>query len=305
MQACRKVLLAVGFVAALTLVSAQEPDEDDMPMEVSASGYAEDEHADAVMDPEDAEDMPPMDGELPDNEEGGGYEPVSKEKLEALFHKIDKDGDGKVARADLLTFAQHMTFLRAQDTSTELMADYDKNSDGEVTMDEVLEDGGSSYDEYFKNSVNLKFKAADKDGSSSLNEKELVSYVYPEIDSAVEEAHAQAEIKRKDRDKDGKLDIAEFFEHVAEVENPPDEVAEREEFNDLDADKDGYMSVAELQSFESGRHHMEQAMHWLADNIDTDSDGFLTMQELVDRREDIVMHDSSFHLEEWATHFEL
>lgn len=231
---------------------------------------------------------------------------VSAAQLETFFHKADRDADGKVAIPELHAFAKEMRIARAhsfakEDLTTE---QYDHDKDGKVSLDEAIrnaEDMGGTEDEHAKTAAKLKFKAADKDGNGFLEEGELARFIFPGADEAVEEAAAIAELARRDVDRDNKLSIVELWE--AEETDLEDDA--KKEFEKLDADHDGKLDVHELKAWESGRYHEEDIMVQLVDHADADKDGYVTLKELLDEREQLLAHHAGFFLEGWARQLEL
>merc|ERR1719446_775781 len=125
--------------------------------------------------------------------------------------------------------------------------------------------------------VRAMFTASDKDGDLSLNKEEVVSFTHPGIDSDVEEAVAKVELQLKDKNGDGKLSLEEF---AGEKFSGGQDVFKR-----LDINHDGFMDLKEFSVYESGRFFEEDGLSTLIDNADADKDGFVTLQELLDSRQ--------------------
>merc|ERR1719491_236746 len=126
--------------------------------------------------------------------------------------------------------------------------------------------------------------------------------MYPDSDPEVEAAMAQGELQRRDTNKDGKLDIYEF--HTLEVSSDLQE-GEKQEFALLDKNGDNFLDAKEIQAFESGRHHQERMLISFVETADANKDGFVTLAEALEKREEMVDHEASFQFDDWAFQLEL
>lgn len=66
-------------------------------------------------------------------------------------------------------------------------------------------------------------EVADKNGDGALDATEMVSFFHPEIDERTLQLTAEAGLKRRDLDGDGKLSLREFWGYVDEKETPSEE----------------------------------------------------------------------------------
>merc|ERR1740123_1646073 len=119
---------------------------------------------------------------------------VGEKQLTALFHRIDKNKDGKVPAAEFHAFAKEMRHHMAHNPRTDNMTyfqELDTDEDGKVSFKESMPFADGN-DESFMEHDKAKFKAADKDGNGFLDAKEFPAWEWPEIDVEVEEAFARS-----------------------------------------------------------------------------------------------------------------
>lgn len=250
------------------------------------------------------------DGDQP-NEESlfAPPEPIGEEKLRALFGRIDGDADGKVATAELMAFTTKMRRALAERHTRKFWKAFDRDGDSKVSLEEALELGTNDLrepDDHQRKVDAGKFKAADKDADGLLDEREVVTFVYPEVDTAVEEVVSAIEIERKDANKDGELSIQEFFETDESSLGAYIKESERSDFEKLDKDGNGKLNAQEMKIWESGRFRIEESMLSLIDHSDVNKDDYVTFDELLTSwKEKLMRHDASYHFEEWAHQLEL
>jgi len=276
------VLLIAGVWKAFVL--AQEEDDETMP-----EGHGEE----MEMGEEDA---------LPELGVEPEWQALTEERFTAIFKKMDLNSDGKIPVDELHLFSRDMNTKRAEQAMENIMEDSDTNKDGRVSLEEMLADQGNPDDDVHQEQQKLKFTAADKDKDGFLDKREAAMFMYPDSDPEVEAAMAQGEIQRKDTNKDGKLDIKEFYD--LEVSSDL-ESGEKQEFAVLDKNEDNFLDAKEIQAFESGRHHQERALVSFVETADADQDGFVTLAEALEKREDMMEHDAGFQLDDWAHLLEL
>eukprot|EP00434_Breviolum_minutum_P028396 symbB.v1.2.025120.t1/scaffold2419.1/size79635/2 len=73
-------------------------------------------------------------------------ETISKEKLRELHAKFDKNGDGKVSLEEVLEFANHMTSAIAGRDVKSILEEIDTDKDGKLSLQEHLNDLHSHVD---------------------------------------------------------------------------------------------------------------------------------------------------------------
>lgn len=234
---------------------------------------------------------------------------LSEQQLEGLFHAMDKAKTGKIAVADLYAFAKEMRIhANAADTAESYMSNLDTDQDGKVSLDEVFgtfpdaeEDSGEGASSDYTAHEKEKFFAADKNSDGFLDRDEFGAYEWPELDEAVEEAYARSIFERKDKDQDGTLTPAEFYEADPNEDQPEVD----DDFKKLDKNGDGSLSLEEAKVWESGRYFTEDALQFVAEHADTDQDGQVTLEEFIAAKAGVETHHSAHYLDEWAKQLEL
>lgn len=241
-----------------------------------------------------------------------GAEALTVEQLRAIHKKFDLNSDSKASMAELLEFAEGMRREMAKKDVGTIMEEMDLDKDGKLSLEELLKDMDMQSDdesehEEMKERKELettKFKAADKDGNGELSVEELPAMFYPENDDAVLSIMAEAAMKQKDKDSDGKLSLNEFLENS---EGDGNEIGpeEQAEFKKLDKDGNDFLNMDELKAWESGKFHTEESLRMLFDVADKNKDGHITIAELEESKDAISESDAQYHLMEWVEHHEL
>lgn len=290
------------FVGVLALVSGRKIDQAEEDNEKAASaGEHEENHPDDSADDATEEESK-----------------MTSKQIHALHAKIDANKDGKISLVEVLDFSKLMQHTVAKQDVHTFFEEMDTDKDGKVSLKELhadMSEWDEDGDEAEKHSVaeskvleTAKFKAADKDGNGQLNEEELIGLIHPETHDGVLEIGAAATLKSKDTDGDGKLSVQEFHHRdVKDKDEHPITDDEQQEFKNVDKNNDGTISLQELKAWESGKHHLEQAMAKLFASADKDGDKLVTAAELdtyfnleSGRDTDVVEHFS-----EWNEHIEL
>merc|ERR1712129_201444 len=122
--------------------------------------------------------------------------------------------------------------------------------------------------------------------------------VHHDADPAVELAVAQAELKLKDKNGDGKLDKDEATEAIGEE-------SMETHFHKLDMDKDGFLSAKEFLLWETGRIFEQDAWADLMERADADKDGFVTVEEMLKSHQQEEHRAHHMTYEYWAHELEL
>jgi len=244
-------------------------------------------------------------------------ESVNEGQLRSLHGLIDADKDGKVSLPETLTFARTVARqVGLKDVST-ILEEIDTSKDGKLSLEEHLSDikaQSDGSDEAEQKEVNhrvevetAKFKVADSNGDQLLDLEELTSLFYPETHDGVLGVTVQETMRQKDKNGDGKLTPEEFWE-VEPSDGEDGRLSEEEltDFKKLDTNGDGALELSEVRPWESGAHHIEDAMKQLLETADKDSDMHVTADELANARSDVSMdHLAHPHLLGWIDHHEL
>lgn len=224
----------------------------------------------------------------------------AKARLKELAIKMDKDKDGFVDRVELIDWILRSFKLLTQEEAEERFEDEDKNGDGKVTWDEhVSEAFGSTVkisgsdtedsDLRLLEEDDRYFKAADANGDGVLDKDEFPKFSHPSEFPEMKETMYEETMKRKDTNKDGYLTLDEFTSEDPDKPLSNEQyIAEKERF-EVDYDKNGDRRLDKEETLSwllPGNDEIaeQEAEHLLA-NGDTDNDGKLSIQEIVDHHE--------------------
>lgn len=224
----------------------------------------------------------------------------AKARLEELAIKMDRDEDGFVDRLELIDWILRSFKLLTQEEAAERFEDEDKNGDGKVTWDEhVSEAFGSpqkiSDSDSEDNDLRLLeeddryFKAADANGDGVLDKNEFPKFSHPSEFPEMQETLYEETMKRKDVNKDGYLSLEEFTTEDPDKPLSNEQyLAEKERF-EVDYDKNGDRKLDKEETLNwllPGNDEVaEQEAEHLIMNADTDNDGKLSIQEIIDHHE--------------------
>jgi len=290
------------FVGVLALVSGRKIDQAEEDNEEAASaGEPEETHPDDSANDAAEEEESKM----------------TSKQIHAVHAKIDANKDGKISLVEVMDFSKLMQHTVAKQDVHTFFEEMDTDKDGKVSLKELHADmsewdGDDDEEKHSKAETQAletaKFKAADKDGNGQLNEAELIGLIHPETHDGVLEIGAAATLKSKDSDGDGKLSVQEFH-HRDEKDKDEHPITddEQQEFKHVDKNNDGAISLQELKAWESGQHHIEQAMAKLFATADKDGDKLVTAAELdaYFNLESGSDTDVVEHFSEWNEHIEL
>lgn len=305
MKSYLKFLLLLFGIFSITAYSQEDvesPDGEDEPPE---GEYGEGEEP---MEGEEDGEEPMEDGEESDGQdEDGGMEKmeaISPEHALALHKKIDANGNGKVSLAEIMDYAHKMRRALAKSELDEVMADSDTNKDGKLDWKEFLGDA-SEISEEDQNEKSKTFKELDTNNDQAIDHNELAQMYHHHISDEVEAKLTDIAMKDKDLDKNGKLTLEEFFQHLhAEGEEKvdiPDE--DKEVFKKLDTDGSGDLTLKELKAWESNAFQAEEATRKMFEMMDKDKDNHVTAEEMQAAREEVAEHadyEPQMYLTQWA-----
>ncbi|GMU93286.1 MAG: hypothetical protein AMXMBFR4_23440 [Candidatus Hydrogenedentota bacterium] len=170
--------------------------------------------------------------------------------LNALFHRADKDGDGRVTLEEIQAIAPKFSAERFQQM--------DKDGDGALTRSEAPGRPDQRPSAEMMGAVGL-FSRADKDGDGRLSYAELTA-IAPNI--------SKERFDQFDADKDGVLTRKEIPAAAAGASRTPAQL-----FKQADTDKDGRVSFSDLAAVAPNltRDRFDQ--------LDRNKDGVLTEDE--------------------------
>lgn len=245
----------------------------------------------------------------------GGW--LTYPQMRGLHVRMDGSQDGLVTMSELLEFATAMRFEAASQDVVGIRDGLDEDADGHISESELLRDAERWGDdgEEDRREVNAraaveraKFVAADDDGDGLLDLTELKYLFFPETHSGVMQVVATAAVAAKDRDGDKKLTMAEFWGVEATQKAGATSLFSEEEkadFDKLDTDSDGFLTAEEVKVLESGSYHTEAALSRLFTQADENKDGALELEELFQTSGQLEGLDGHYHLLDWAERSEL
>uniref|UniRef100_A0A8C6P1M3 Reticulocalbin-3 n=1 Tax=Nothobranchius furzeri TaxID=105023 RepID=A0A8C6P1M3_NOTFU len=199
----------------------------------------------------------------------------SKERLGMLVERIDEDKDGYVTAEEMKKWIKHSQKRWIYDDVDRQWKSHDLNGDGVVSWEEyknatygyVLDDSdpddGFSYKQMMARDER-RFKMADQDNDMKANKEEFTAFLHPE-------------------EYDHMKDIVVLDGDASEPEWVK---TEREQFTEFrDKNKDGKMDKEETRDWilPTDYDHADAEAKHLVYESDTDKDGRLTREEIVDK----------------------
>ncbi|SBS90457.1 membrane-associated calcum-binding protein [Plasmodium ovale curtisi] len=175
----------------------------------------------------------------------------AKERLEKLFHIIDKNKDKIVTEDELNIWSNYVkneVFLKQVQVE---MKQIDSDKDGYISLPELNEAFSQNLDakEVEKHADGLlkRFQIVDKDKDNKLNINEVGLLIDPMKDEELKELEINEILDHHDVNKDGKISIDEFKQTRTDDPNAKkdDEVA-LDDFNFFDTNKDGFIDKDEI-----------------------------------------------------------
>lgn len=276
-------------------------------------GEEEDEPGDEGEDGSD-DDTPPE-----DNSQFGvdqDEDPLDPKKIILLREKLDTNKDGKLSMEELVDHNRLVRHALLNKNIADDLKSYDRDEDGKISLSEWMPSNeGNPEDkdtpetpdmirrgDELNESEKAKFEKADKNGDGFLDEAELAQAAYPELNAEMLNLVTGLVLKHKDDNKDGKLDMNEFW-----LAEGADGIHDQhiEDFKALDLNNDKKLDHHELSRWESGEFHSATAFQELFDAADKDKDGYLSYKELDDYVPEMQSSNAFSHFADMIEHHEL
>jgi len=245
----------------------------------------------------------------------------SKDKLGDIHGKIDNDSNGQVSLDELKKWMAKAQHRYAETDAKDNMENYDKDDDKKITFDEYkkgaygfLKESGELKDvfnpdeypkfqkdhadnEYYAKSIakdERRYKAADKNGDSSLDADELAGFLHPETKEDMRHINAIETIEEMDKDGDNQISLDEFLADLS-----PDDIdanksgdtpewiqEEKKNFTEVhDTNKDGKLDAEEVKRwiFPAEEDYLDDEAQHLLKEADANNDGQLSKDEMLEK----------------------
>lgn len=233
----------------------------------------------------------------------------AKEKLGHLVDKMDKNLDGTVTEEELTIWIHYVQTKYIYDDTERQYEENDLNKDGKITWDEYKEhtygflsademqneeDDGFSYEQMMTRDER-RFKQADQENKGYLSKDDLTAFLHPEEYDHMKDMVIMETIEDIDKDSDGKISLTEYIGDMwleeEDGEEPEWVEEERKQFHDFrDKDKSGFLEDEEVRNWilPSEYDHAEGEAKHLIESADSNQDGVLSKQEILDNHDVFV-----------------
>ncbi|KAG5273977.1 hypothetical protein AALO_G00157830 [Alosa alosa] len=225
----------------------------------------------------------------------------SKERLGMIVERMDEDGDGFVSVEEMKNWIKHAQKRWIYQDVDRQWQGHDLNGDNHVTweeyknatygyiLDEQDPEDGFSYRQMM-NRDERRFKLADKDGDQKADKEEFTAFLHPEEYDYMKDIVVIETMEDIDKNGDGFIDLNEYigdmYNQDGDATEPEWVRTERQQFTDFrDKNKDGRMDHEETRDWilPSDYDHAEAEAKHLVYESDTDQDGRLTKEEIVQK----------------------
>lgn len=232
----------------------------------------------------------------------------SKKRLFSLALKMDANGDKYVDKKELVNWVLKSFKTLTEEEAMDELEDEDGDEDGKVTWEEHLAETYGMYDddkvlnnakdspeelEMLENDREL-FKAADLNRNGILEKSEYPGFSHPEEFKHMHQVLYDQAMRKRDQNKDGFLSFEEFMaDHHGSPLVPTTEhyAMEKDRFTkDLDLNGDKKLDKEEmlLWLIPNNVETAENEADHLIESSDTDKDGKLSIEEIVDHHDIFV-----------------
>ncbi|KRZ30565.1 Calumenin [Trichinella pseudospiralis] len=232
-----------------------------------------------------------------------------KAKLEILIKVIDVDKDGFTDASELQAHIKRMQKRYIDNDINNSWNNFDKpmTEDGKLSFKDYTESlygQPSSQDELSDEYKELldrdkhRWNKADLDEDGKLSKEEYGCFLHPESCPLMADVIVEETMKDIDKNGDGFVDLDEYITDMYRAEDYPEQKeepewvkSERQMFKEhRDKDKDGKMDREELKEWlmPTNFDHAEAESRHLIHIADDDSDGKLSVKEILDHYETFV-----------------
>jgi Ca2+-binding EF-hand superfamily protein len=222
------------------------------------------------------------------------------------FKEADGDNNGKLNVEELSALlsrvsskGQHKMVEESEQSTTGTVLDgFDRDKDGEISIQELLGHVGDNKDlEAAFKGWEKGFAEADADGNGKLSADELNGLIShasrkdkKKLVKSSEDEKAKRVMEGFDTDQDGKVSMKELMDHVGGGDVDAAFEGWDQGFKQADLDHDGHLTLEELSSLishVSGAdqrelvEESEKQANAMVSSLDTDKDGKISVEELV------------------------
>jgi Ca2+-binding EF-hand superfamily protein len=212
----------------------------------------------------------PAEDDEPEEVPGSSWARSYRKFLEDLHDHVDGNKDGKVSLRDLLEFSTKAGLFL---TNHEIESTRNRSLSLEEHIKDIAEDHeGLASEEKAKvlEYETAMFQASDINGDGQLDAGELVYLRNPGFLPEVLDLFVAEQIRKKDKNGDGKL---------AEDEFPPEWDEDLLPYP-MDANRDDVIDEEELKQFVRGDLYHETVLGDMVRDADTDGDGYVSKKEM-------------------------
>ena len=233
----------------------------------------------------------------------------SKKRLGDIVDKIDTDDDGQVSFEELRLWIQQQqkSYIR-EDVDRQWKSHNPENNtvlkwetyrkltygfmdDLEKRSVHKLDDEDTKTYRDMMRRDKRRWEMADKDHDDVLTKQEFTDFLHPEETPHMQSVVVEETLEDIDKDKDGKISLEEYISDMysSDGKDPssvPDWVTrEREQFKEYrDKNRDGFLDQEEIKFWilPPDYDHSEAEARHLMSESDSNKDGSLSKQEIVD-----------------------
>lgn len=230
----------------------------------------------------------------------------SQRRLGIIVDQIDSNKDSFVSEEELKNWLQSKQRKHIADSVEHQWVDFDTNNDSLISWAEYKNVTYGTYlanpqpDPNFNYSLMMtrdekRFKVADRNGDLMADKEEFGAFLHPEDHVYMKDLVVEETMQDIDKNGDGFIDQNEYIGDMYIPENDEEEpewvLAERKQFSEFrDKNNDGKLDREETREWilPSDDGHVDEEARHLVQESDTNEDGKLTKNEILNKHEVFV-----------------